>query len=310
MPADSRPDKSPTDMNTAANAVARWASALDRRTLRRLVAGGQGDLAGAVVDGYGLDLASFLNALRRSELDALAEVAGVDATGSIGQLRARLWIAGAVLEAGTNDRLGSPVQPVPVVLAERLRYQGAERGLAPPSPRWPRPIPPVAPTPRPTAEPDSLEALLDAADALVGVRLGASGRDKGAHGTRVEALLGIEPAGGDSEPDWRGEVEVKTVPVFRGRAGLWRVKEDPAVCMERADPEAKLERVLWIARVADAPRSPILSWYYQERDAAVADLFRRDLHTRPKGAAGATTRGWYLHKRFFLDSGFLASLNG
>ena len=80
--------------------------------------------------------------------------------------------------------------------------------------------------------------------------------------------------------------------------------------MERSDPIAKLGRVLWIARVADDPRSPILSWYYQEVDEEIADLFNRDLHTRPKGAAGATTRGWYLRKRFFLDNGFLASLNG
>lgn len=292
------------------NAVGTWAPVLDRRTLRRLAARGRGDLARRVVDGYGLDLAGFLNALRRSELEALAEVVELDPGGSVGELRARLWTAGALLEAGSGERLGTPVQPVPVVMAERLRYQGSERGLAPPSPRWPRPIPAVASTPRPAAEPADLEALLDAADALIGVRLGDSGRDKGAHGTRVEALLGIRQPGGDSVPDWRGEVEVKTVPVFRGRTGLWRVKEDPAVCMERADPQAKLERVLWIARVADEPRSPILSWYYQERDAAVARLYRRDLHTRPKGPAGATTRGWYLHKRFFLDCGFLASLNG
>jgi hypothetical protein len=292
------------------NAVATWAPALGRPTLRRLAGGGGGDLARAVIDGYGLDLAGFLNALRRAELDAVAEVAAIDPGGSVGQLRARLWIAGAVLEAGSRDQLGTPVQPVPVVLAERLRYQGREPGLAPPSPRWPRPIPPVAPTPRPESEPADLESLLDAADALIGVRLGERGRDKGAHGTRVESLLGVAGDGGDSVPDWRGEVEIKTVPVFRDRSGLWRVKEDPAVSMEGADPAAKLERVLWIARVADDPRSPILSWYYQERDAAIAGLYARDLHTRPKGGAGATTRGWYLHKRFFLDSGFLASLNG
>ena len=74
-------------------------------------------------------------------------------------------------------------------------------------------------------------------------------------------------------------------------------------------PERKLERVLWIARVAAAD-SPILSWYYQERDAVVTLLARRYLHTRPKGPRGARTRGWYLQKKFFAASGFLRTLNG
>ena len=56
--------------------------------------------------------------------------------------------------------------------------------------------------------------------------------------------------------------------------------------------------------------SPILSWYYQEWDPVVARLARRCLHTRPKGPAGAQTRGWYLPKRFFAGSGFLVTLNG
>ena len=282
---------------------------LSRPTLRRLAGGSRGDLRAAVSDRFATDLASFLNALQRAELDAVAGSIDLDTGGSIGQLRARLWIAGAVLEAGSPAHLGSAIQPVPVVLAERLRFQGSSRGLAPPASRWPRPVPPVAPTPRPEREPDDLDALLAAADALVGVRLGARGRDKGAHGIRVEALLGLAESGA-SEPDWRGLVEVKTVPVFRDKSGLWRVKEDPAVSMEATDPVTKLERVLWIARVTDDDSSPILSWYYLERDAEIDELLARDLHTRPKGPAGTSNRGWYLHKRFFLDSGFLASLNG
>jgi hypothetical protein len=115
---------------------------------------------------------------------------------------------------------------------------------------------------------------------------------------------------GFAEADWRGEVELKTVPVVRDRSGAWRVKEDPAVAMEGVDPLRKLDRVLWFARVADAGDSPLLSWYYQERDDAIAVLQQRYLHLRPKGGAGATTRGHYLHKSFFLESGFLASLNG
>jgi hypothetical protein len=158
-------------------------------------------------------------------------------------------------------------------------------------------------------EPDSLEELLDNADGLLGVRFGSGTRNKGAFGTRIAEHLGVIETG-VSEPDWRGEVEIKTVPVIVDRSGWWRVKEDPAVSMETMTPLAKLRKVLWIARVADRDDSPVLSWYYQEADENVLDLFERCLHTRPKGGAGATTRGWYVHKRFFTDSGFLRSLNG
>ena len=47
-----------------------------------------------------------------------------------------------------------------------------------------------------------------------------------------------------------------------------------------------------------------------ELDAAGEESIARYLHRRPKGGRGATTRGWYLHKRFFCESGFLRSLNG
>ena len=158
-------------------------------------------------------------------------------------------------------------------------------------------------------EPDTLEDLLARADTLLGLRLGPAGRDKGAHGARIAALLGVRERG-EAEPDWRGEVEIKTVPVVRDRSGFWRVKEDPAVSMESVPAPSKLGRVLWIARVADAADSPVLAWFYQERDARLADLQRAHLHTRPKGGAGATTRGWYLHKGYFAACGFLRSLNG
>jgi hypothetical protein len=158
-------------------------------------------------------------------------------------------------------------------------------------------------------EPDTIEDLLARATLLVGVRLGARSRDKGEYGARIAALLGVRERG-HSEPDWRGEVEVKTVPVVRDPGGLWRVSEDPAVSMADVAPESKLGRVLWVARVADDASSPILSWYYQEWDPVVAALARRCLHTRPKGPAGTQSRGWYLHKRFFAGSGFLVTLNG
>jgi hypothetical protein len=80
--------------------------------------------------------------------------------------------------------------------------------------------------------------------------------------------------------------------------------------MEGARPLDKLRKVLWIARVADSGDSPLLSWFYQEWDEAVARLVARHLHTRPKGGAGTSARGYYLHKRFFAESGFLRALNG
>jgi hypothetical protein len=293
------------------NAALQWIPHLPRPTLRRLAGRWRaGDLGAAVGERFALDLAGLLNRLRRTELEGLAAALGVETDGHIGQLRARLWIAGAAFESAGEPVLGTAVQPTPIVLGGRLRFQRRGRGQAPPSPSWPRPVPEAAAPPVDPAEPESLEDLLAAATDLIGVRLGRRGRDKGAHGTRIAALLGV-PERGESEPDWRGEVEIKTVPVVRDpSSGLWRVKEDPAVSMEHASPLAKLEQVLWMIVVADHLEFPVLSWYYHRRDERIDALIARDLHTRPKGPAGATTLGWYLHKRFFLDSGLLASLNG
>jgi len=300
------------------NAVAQFAHAFPRPALRRAlraldrnarVNGNTERLRRGLVRRFELDLAGFLNVAVRGELEAIAESAKLEDAGSIGDLRARLWLHGAELEAGCRTLLGTRIQPLPVVLRGKLVLQGAQRGLAPDSPSYPRPIPPITTVEAIDDEPDTLEALLDRASELCGLRLGARGRDKGAYGVRIAALLGVEETG-HTEPDWRGEVEIKTVPVVRDRSGWWRVKEDPAVSMETASPIAKLRQVLWIARVADGEESPILSWYYQVWDSAVAKMVMQHLHRRPKGGAGATTRGWYLHKRFFVDSGFLTTLNG
>ena len=298
------------------NAALHFASLLPRPIRARLAGAARGgDIDHALCRAFEGDLAALLNRMRKGELEELARAIGAATTGAVGALRARLWRAGAALEAGGEAELGRPWQPVPAVLGGRLVLLGPARGLAPPAAALPRPVPPPpfargqdAP-PCPIEEPDSIEDLLARATGLCGVRLGARGRDKGAYGSRVAALLGVRERGA-SEPDWRGEVEVKTVPVVRDPGGLWRVSEDPAVSMADVVPESKLGRVLWIARVADAADSPILSWYYQEWDAVVARLARRCLHTRPKGPAGTTSRGWYLHKRFFAGSGFLATLNG
>jgi hypothetical protein len=299
------------------NAVFELVGALSREAVARVLRS-QGGRAGGdlvrlrrrVADQFALDLPGFLNLASREELERMAVAVQLPASGSIGELRARLWRFGAEREAGGPEWLGTALQPVPVVLRGKLVPLADPGGLSPPTIAYPRAVPGPAPLPTDLdLEPDSLEELLERADLLLGVRLGAATRDKGAHGTRIAALLGVRERG-DAEPDWRGEVEIKTVPVLRDRSGFWRVKEDPAIAMEDVDPSAKLNRVLWVARVADDDESPVLCWFYQERDPRIAELHRRDLHTRPKGGAGATTRGWYLHKRFFAASGFLAALNG
>ncbi len=297
------------------NAAATLIRSLERPALLRLA--GRGDAAvtdasalrAALARRYATSLPALLNRARRDELEQMAAATRQDARGKIGELRARLWQFGARLEEPSGIHLGTAVQPVPIVLGGKLVHLPAGDGLAPPARQFPRPVPPPRPSAPPTDEPDTLEELLARASALCGVSLGDRGADKGAHGSRIAQLLGVVEHG-VSEPDWRGEVELKTVPVVRDPSGWWRVKEDPAVSMEHAAPRAKLERVLWIARVADGEDSTVLSWYYQEWSSHVARLVRRWLHTRPKGGAGATTRGWYLHKRYFIDCGFLRTLNG
>ncbi|HEY8142018.1 MAG TPA: hypothetical protein VIG06_05080 [Kofleriaceae bacterium] len=289
------------------NAALHFATLLPRAVRSRLARSDE-----ALRRAFEGDLAALLNRMRKEELVDLARALGTDATGAIGPLRARLWRAGAALEAGGEGELGRPWQPVPAVLGGRLVAMGPPRGLAPPAALLPRPVPPPSsldPAIDRLDEPDTIEDLLARATLLVGVRLGGRSRDKGEYGARIAALLGVRERG-LSEPDWRGEVEVKTVPVVRDPGGLWRVSEDPAVSMADVAPESKLGRVLWVARVADDAGSPILSWYYQEWDPVVAALARRCLHTRPKGPAGTQSRGWYLHKRFFAGSGFLVTLNG
>jgi hypothetical protein len=199
---------------------------------------------------------------------------------------------------GTVLFAGEILASTRATLAERL----GERGQL---------LPPALAAQPPVDEPDSLDELLAAADRAIGVRLGRRGADKGAWGVRAAALVGVAERGGD-EPDWRGDVEIKTVPVTIDASGLWRVVEDPAIAMafERA-AIAKLQRTLWLARAdLDDGEATIVSWYLLEWDARLAQLARRYLHDRPKGPAGTDQRGVYLHKRFFADAGLLATLNG
>jgi hypothetical protein len=196
------------------------------------------------------------------------------------------------------------------VLGGHLVIQAAPRGLYPPSPAWPRPIPPAALATPPLAEPDTVDDLLSAADRLHGVRLGARGRDKGAWGLRAARLLGILERN-DGEPDWRGDIEVKTVPVARDASGWWRVVEDPAIAMVGEPVLAKLARTLWLARTDVEPDdATIVSWYLLDWDPLIAQLARRYLHERPKGPQGSDARAVYVHRKFFADAGLLATLNG
>lgn len=145
-------------------------------------------------------------------------------------------------------------------------------------------------------------------DALLGLRLGRDVVNKGSFGGAVERLLGLAESSA-SRPDWRGQIRIKTLPVARdAKSGYWRVREDPAVSMATADAQARLAQVLWVTRVCDDPESPLLSWFYQERSYGVSRLFSKYLHLRPKGAKGATSKGWYVHKRFFAECGLLFSL--
>jgi len=255
------------------------------------------------------DLCGLLNALTHGELSALVGLARSDDLRSP-ELRALLWDRGAALERAGTD-ISPSLQPRPIVLGGHLVIQSPPRGLYPPSPAFPRPLPPPSPPAPPESEPETLDDLLAAADRAIGVRLGARGRDKGAWGNRAAALLGIRERG-DGEPDWRGDVEIKTVPIAREPSGLWRVREDPAIAMvHEGNAFSKLVRTLWLAR-ADLPGadSTIVSWYLLEQDAHTARLHRRYLHARPKGPAGTDQRGLYLHKRFFAEAGLLATLNG
>lgn len=269
-----------------------------------------------VIARWGEDLCGLLNALTRGELGALADTLRLGAASSARsfELRALLWDLGAALERG-DEQVSARVQPAPVVLGGHLVVQASPRGLFPPSASYPRPLPEPRPAQPPLEEPETVDDLLAAADAAVGVRLGPRGRDKGAWGMRAQLLLGVPDTGSD-EPDWRGDVEIKTVPVAQEASGLWRVVEDPAIAMVGDGVIAKLQRTLWLARATLDHGDPlvddatIVSWYLLDWDAEVARLARRYLHDRPKGPAGTLARGRYLGKRFFADCGFLATLNG
>lgn len=297
------------------NAVERFAAQLPVEAVRRLAATrlsrferhpiradarATADEARAVIaQRWGDDLCAFINAMTKAELGML-ECAD----------RLALWLRGAALERGAHE-VSRALQPVPVLVGGNLVIEQPPRGMYPASAQWPRETPDHAIPRPPEEEPDSVDELLVAADRAIGVRLGARGADKGAWGVRAAELLGVLERN-DGEPDWRGDVEIKTVAITRDRASnRWRIVDDPAIAMLGEPALAKLQRTLWLARtdLADGDAT-IVAWYLLECDAEVARMLHRYLHVRPKGPAGTEGRGVYLHKRFFADAGLLAVLNG
>jgi len=311
------------------NAVRVLIAALPKDALRARLEREQLRRTDRLASRYDLDLAGFLNGAATAELRALAGACGLPPTGTPGLLRQRLWAWGAALErrALGIDAPRAEVQPPAVLVrgvlqvARAVRPTRAATGVSlsarlarfPPAASWPRPVPPApsGPLVPPDDPPASLDALLARADALLGVRLGTRGRDKGQHGARISALLGI-PRSSDASPDWRGEVEIKTFAVVRASGADWRIKDGPAISMRSIDADAKLARVLWIVRVDDGevPGAPVLSWYYQELDGDLTQALTRARHLRPKGGKGTEKKGWYLRPEFFEFCGLMRSLNG
>jgi putative N6-adenine-specific DNA methylase len=195
---------------------------------------------------WGGDLATALNLCHKDHLQVMARAVGVDHRAELPALRLALWRWGAALEAGGTTYLGTPLQPAPVVLAGHLVVHGPPHGLYPPAPRWPRPLPGPRPAEPPADEPATIDELLAAADAAVGVRLGQRGRDKGAWGQRAAAGGGPghqhgrrhphqqaaagAVAGGDPGRRRRGHGAVVVLPALgrRGRALGQAVPARPA----------------------------------------------------------------------------------
>ncbi len=250
-----------------------------------------------VVRRYELRLLRFLNELLTDELTEIAQSRGIELQPHF-HLRQTIWLWAHRCEGGKQT---CP----PDVVSGKLVVFKEGPGTMPESVGWPRS---VASTTAPRCRlPQTVDELLSNATALIGAAFPPQGTNKGAFGIAVATALGLREDNA-SEPDWMGEIEVKTIPV-RKKNGLWTVKEDPAITMDSGSPYHKLQRVLWIARTTEEPAT-VLSWFLQSLEPEVKQLAERYLHLRPKGGAGTNRFGWYMHKRFFTECGFLYSLNG
>ncbi len=211
---------------------------------------------------------------------------------------------GAEAELPKGCVVSSELQPKPWVLSSELVLFTKQEYLAPS--RGVSTAYRYTPVVFPSQEPQDVDELLARATSMIGATVSIAA-DKGGAGQRVEAMLGLARSS-NSEPDWRGEVEIKTVPVDKSQEGLWRVKEDPAIAMDTVVPYSKLAQVLWVVRASEKD-SYVLTWFYQQMTPAVRILADRYLHKRPKGGAGSHRKGWYLHKSFFKRCGLLWFLN-
>jgi hypothetical protein len=272
---------------------------------------------------YEIDLLGFLNGATVHELRALAAAVELPAEAPAGALRQRLWSWGAALERRVVGEQALGVQPAPVLSSAgrlslprrravdegrcRRRARPAFRRATAGRGRFPR----RGAAPAQPSEPESLEELLARAGALLGVRLGGRDADKGAYGRRISQLLGIGPSSSQA-PDWRGEVELKTLAVTRAGGARWRLKDGPAISMRSVEATAKLARVLWIVRVdeREVAGAPVLSWYYQELDADLTAALERSRHLRRRGAPARAAAAGTCGADYFEACGLLRSLNG
>lgn len=289
------------------NAVLYYLERLPGKTLRRL--GGERcrdwTLSRTTIfleSEFDMDLAGFLNHLNKEELFELCVACTLEKEGaSLGELRICLWKHGAALEVSRSHILQKGSQLLPVLMGERLYTLSSYESICPTNYQCP-PALGIR-----EGEPADLDDLLCRAHSLMGTKFSLS-KNKGVIGQQIALGLGLQEDN-VAEPDWRGEVEVKSLPVVETAEGYWRPKEDPAISMETVSPLGKMQKILWMVRSSEQKRGKVLFWYYQELDAGLTRLAHKYLHTRPKGPANTDKRGWYLHKNFFFENGLLLELN-
>ena len=222
------------------NAALHFASLLPHAVRARLAGGARRDVDRALRRAFAGDLAALLNRMRKEELVHLAGALG-------GRERRGRVAARSPLARGRRARGGRRGGARPPVAAgprgarrppggarPGARAGAARRSLCRGRCRHPRRAAGC-----PIDEPDTLEDLLARATELAGSGWAPAAATRGNTAPGSPSLLGLSERGA-AEPDWRGEVEVKTVPVVRDPGGLWRVAEDPAVSMADVAPERKL----------------------------------------------------------------------
>ena len=180
------------------------------------------------------DLGGFLNCCNRNELDKIALDVGCNLKVSIGEMRLALWERATVLEQtdGVLRDFGSNAKPS--LLRGKVVFLQKGNGIDAVS-SGPVFLDSGTHLLAFDSEPDDIEELLRRAECLRGEAIPMQGRDKGGYGAWIAERLGLIERG-LAEPDWQGEVEVKTLPVAKDGMGHFYVSEDPAIAMENVDP--------------------------------------------------------------------------